>query len=353
VDGQSLRAFLDEGHGPQSARFVQKFLTTIGGAVAHAHRKGVYDLNIKPPNIIITEQETPSDRSFMMSLNSYREEPFLDDERWRAEKKDVFYVPLEYRGGSEEESDLRLADQYRLGLVAYEMLVGAARFEELAKGLRERVINPATWVWPALEEKNCKCPEQLRTAVNRMVNVDPNDRYDTLADALQDVATNLYTEIARESYRRILETQEKQTEFFRSFYISFLDQFPKAETRFFEKFGALEPTGEVPETWNRQFQLLKEAVLLLVVFSALHEDRHEPNILTRIAEEHAKRGMPSFLYPDFAIVLIDCLVRLDQPPDSIDKHQLRRAWSNVVRPGIEYLETKTKTFEAAMWRQKD
>jgi hypothetical protein len=179
-----------------------------------------------------------------------------------------------------------------------------------------------------------------------MVSSDPADRYDSLEEALQGVGTDLHAEIARDSFRRLMATEASQMDFFRSFYVDFLNMFPQARHSFFADFGPLNE-GSVSPRWLRQFQLLKEAVLLLVVFSILKEDKHEPNILTRIVEDHARRGIPAALYQPFGALLIDNIVLKDEPPPLLTKHQLRVAWTTVVKPGIEYMVKKTN--ELAVW----
>lgn len=103
--------------------------------------------------------------------------------------------------------------------------------------------------------------------------------------------------------------------------------------------------------WQRQFQVLKEAVLLLAVFSAFHEDRREPNILTRIVEEHTKRDIPAVLYEKFFELLLDTVVEKDQHAP-LAKEELRHAWSNVIQPGILYMKRKTEAAEQAFWEQR-
>ena len=82
--------------------------------------------------------------------------------------------------------------------------------------------------------------------------------------------------------------------------------------RFFKMLGCLAEDCGTSKRWERQFQALKEAVLLLIVFKSFREEGREPNILTRIAEEHAKRKIPAGLYPGFGEVLIDIVLEKDR-----------------------------------------
>jgi hypothetical protein len=71
--------------------------------------------------------------------------------------------------------------------------------------------------------------------------------------------------------------------------------------------------------------------------------------LTRIAEEHAKKKIPAGLYPCFGEVLVDVVLEKDrQAPFKADV--LRRAWTSVIQPGIEYMRRKTEEVEARRFR---
>ena len=92
-------------------------------------------------------------------------------------------------------------------------------------------------------------------------------------------------------------------------------------------------------------------LLLLAVFDAFHEHRREPNILTRIAEAHASKGIPQALYSGFANVLIETVAEKDVDAP-ISAAELKRAWENVIEPGIAYMKQKTEEYEQAMWRSE-
>jgi hypothetical protein len=241
------------------------------------------------------------------------------------------------------------ADQYRLGLIAYEMLVGSKRFQELGEALRQ-LVAPESWEWPELTTERKECPHHICGVVDRMVKTNPLDRYRSIDDvetAVND--TDLDVETVRDSYRRLMEAEDTQTAFFHSFYVQFLNRYPRT-LEFFDpkRFGCLAESCKAKEAWQRQFQALKEAVLLLIVFKIFREEGREPNILTRIAEEHAKR-IPAGLYPCFGEVLVDVVLEEDrQAPLKGDA--LRRAWTGVIQPGIDYMKRKREEVEARSYR---
>ena len=357
VAGYSLRTFLAENHGgPVNINWVQGLLKAIGAAINHAHNKQVSNLNIKPSNIIMANPKSDSSRRYYLSLSSYRAQDFLEDEDWRTDlkRKDVLFLPTECRQNCAlmNDYDAKKADQYRLGLVAYEMLVGSKRFEQLAAPLRWRDFNPRGWRWPELATECKGCPEHVGIVVDRMVKVDPRERYESIDAAILEIQTDLNVEIARDSYSRLMSTEDKQTDFFRSFYVKFLNDYPKVQESFFKRFGDLIDDREPNQDWQHQFQALKEAVLLLVVFCALREDKREPNILTRIVNSHIRKGIPAILYKCFSEVLVETVLKKDTKAP-LEQPQLRRAWTYVIKPGIEYMEQKTKGFELSRWRQRE
>jgi hypothetical protein len=180
-----------------------------------------------------------------------------------------------------------------------------------------------------------------------MVNTDVRNRYADIGQAV-DRLTNTQPEVefVRESYRRLMETEESQRKFFRSFYVRFLNEWPKAKP-FFSKFGELKKTGKITPEWERQFQALKEAVLLLIVFKAFREGERSINILTRIVDRHAKgdRPIPSGLYEPFGEVLATVAAIMDEHAP-ISQEERWRAWNNVIGPGIEHMRRRTEEIAA-------
>lgn len=149
-----------------------------------------------------------------------------------------------------------------------------------------------------------------------------------------------------------MATPERQQAFFRSFHAAFLQAFPLTRSTFFRHYDSLTDDAPLPESWNRQFQELKEAILLLLVFSSLREDRQEPNLLTRIVESHQQLGVPSWMYNAFGKLLIDCICEHDVPPPPLNAMELRRAWTCIVEPGIDYMRRRTDELAEVAWRRE-
>jgi hypothetical protein len=183
-----------------------------------------------------------------------------------------------------------------------------------------------------------------------MVTTSSEHRYDNIDEAIADVTyTDLSVEIVRDSYSRLIMSQEGQIGLFRSFYEE-LTRYPAAARHFpKQRFGELGKNHEPSKGWKRQFQALKEAVLLLIVFKAFREEGREPNILTRIVEEHAKRKIPPALYGIFENVLIDIVLKND-PEARSREGELKEAWTSVIHPGIEYMSRRTVELDQVRMR---
>ena len=143
VSGRPLQDVMDDYWGGEQMPIdhAHKLLKTLGNAITHAHRMQIDDLNIKPCNIIVQNHDKSlDDMEYFFNLNSYSEMEFLKDEEWRLTRDDVLYMPLERRLSDVDWDGVQKADQYRLGVVAYEMLVGSKRFRELGEDLRQDAV---------------------------------------------------------------------------------------------------------------------------------------------------------------------------------------------------------------------
>jgi hypothetical protein len=260
--------------------------------------------------------------------------------------------------------------QYRLGIVGYEMLVGCEEFAKLAstrlailrprisslarspRGTRPRFDFPE---WPPLETiRPGDCPKFLSDAIDRMIKPDPRDRFGTLAEAVKTIARrNLDVEVARDSFIRILKDHDNEKQFFRAFYSRFLRYCPPAAEEFARKFGGTDtPARSVLDDlaaedprggWPRQFQKLKQAIVLLIAFNLLEDSEDQGlTILTQIAETH--RGYPATYYDKFGRAFIETVLDFDQEGKAND--ELPDAWENAIAPGIKYMKRMSADSEA-------
>jgi serine/threonine protein kinase len=345
IDGESLRHLCgNEGSNGFTLSFVLSVMHQVGSGVSHAHRHGITGLNIKPSNIMVQDYDKPDLRTFYLSLSSY-------DEVNMTEKVDAddAYCPPE-RGGRASiltEIDSAIADQYRLGVLAYETLVGPRRFAQIAETVAAGGVGTS---WPSIQDGCPDCLDFVARVVDRMVRRNPGRRFASISVALQKLDSDLQVEIVRASYRRLMKSEESQLDFCKTFYLCFQNEYPKSKEIFADRLGDLnDGQAESSGAWQKQFQALKEAVLLLVVYHAMGEEKRKPNILTRIAEQHAAINIPTALYDPFGKVLVETIMKKDQH-SNVESDHLRAAWEEAISDGILFMKEETERIQAEEYR---
>jgi hypothetical protein len=250
------------------------------------------------------------------------------------------------------------ANQYRLGIIGYEMLVGSKEFRRLALDRlaileRMQMQKEPTDVppWTPIESVSLGiCPEFLSIAIARMIHPNPDKRFETFIEAVDAIAhRDLDVEIARESYRRIIEDKANEWKFFKAFYDRFLQESPAA-ARAFKRRGFPDPGGpsdrqseDAKVDWPRQYTLLKDAIVLLLAFKILGESG-KPTILDYLLPTHKKFSRKA--YDAFRTSLILTVLEFDkkkkskseQPPEDFEHAaNLKHAWEMAIGPGIDYM----------------
>jgi tRNA A-37 threonylcarbamoyl transferase component Bud32 len=157
---------------------VEAILGQVGGALAHAHRRGVVHRDVKPANIMIDEEgwavvtdfgiAKAADASHLTSSGAAVGTP-------------TYMSPEQ---GSQEEVTA-LSDQYSLGVVAYEMLTGRPPFAgpSVMSMMRSHFFDPPE----PLEAVRPDCPPALARVVTRMLAKAPADRWSSIDHALGEL----------------------------------------------------------------------------------------------------------------------------------------------------------------------
>jgi serine/threonine protein kinase len=336
VDGKSIEQLLADKPRGLPTPFVQRVVACVGRALNYAHERRVYGFNVKPSNVLVSDPFGSHESVFLC--------PSTGDQRLvgiaggkEAVGGSLHYIPPEQHPLAQAGSlNPARADQYRLGMLAYEMLTGPLHAKSAdmvpAQEFPVRLNAPS---WPEILEQRPDCPRFLARAVHRMIEILPELRFERLDDALSAVdAGRPEIEIARESYVRILgSTKERSTGFFQDFYGRLLEASPEAAAMF-EKYP--DPESSEGE-WPAQHARVREAILLLLAFAILDE-REEPKILSRIAKRHGPLGLrvrPE-LFDLFRETLLDCVIEHDTAWTA-DTQQLRVCWIKAITPGIEYM----------------
>ena len=171
VRGGSLEDLI--GAGKQlTLDHVVKLLREVAAALDHAHRQNVVHRDIKPANVMLSETGHAMVADFGIAKALSTNEAgttgtgiigspgYMSPEQWRG-----------------DEIDGR-ADQYSLGIVAYEMLTGKRPFE--APRMQDLLRMHLSTEMPPLSYARTGLPASTDEALRRALAKDPNFRFSTV-----------------------------------------------------------------------------------------------------------------------------------------------------------------------------
>ena len=172
LEGQPLDRILERGSLPFPRACA--LVAEIAGALAAAHRKGVIHGDVKPANVLITDDGRVKLMDFGMARLASRDSgtsPLLGTP--------AYWCPEQILG---KPQDAR-SDLFSLGVVLYEMVTGQRPFDaDSLQGICGRVLSstplPASHANPSL-------PASFDGVIARCLAKDPSTRYAT-AEALAE-----------------------------------------------------------------------------------------------------------------------------------------------------------------------
>ena len=174
VDGITLKKYIRE-NGPLSCQESIEFAIQIAQALEAAHSKNVIHRDIKPHNILVTEDKTLKVTDFGIAKAAGTETLVVDDHN---AKGSVHYIsPEQARGGF---TDAR-SDIYSLGVVLFEMLTGKVPFDgesAVAVALMHIEKQP-----PSVLDFNPAVPSALADIVAKAQQA----RYQTATELIEDL----------------------------------------------------------------------------------------------------------------------------------------------------------------------
>jgi serine/threonine-protein kinase len=172
IQGQSLEKILEKGSVPfpRACAWVAEVATALG----IAHKKGVIHGDVKPANILITEEDRVKLTDFGMARLASRDSkdtPLLGSP--------AYWCPEQIVG---KPQDAR-SDIFSLGVVLYELVTGRRPFDaESLQGICSKILS-STPLPPS--HANPSIPVALNELIASCLAKDPNQRCDS-ADVLAD-----------------------------------------------------------------------------------------------------------------------------------------------------------------------
>lgn len=182
IQGKTLKEIILEERGPLPWKWSVNVAIQIASALEMAHKNNIIHRDIKPHNIIITEDGIAKVTDFGIAKA-------VSNSTITAFGKTIgsvhYFSPEHARGGyTDAKSDL-----YSLGVVLYEMVTGKVPFDAdtpVSVALKHMQEEPV----PPIEE-NSNLPEAVNKIILKALKKDPMLRYQTSTELLQDLRTAL------------------------------------------------------------------------------------------------------------------------------------------------------------------
>ena len=202
IQGKTLKEIIVEENGPLPWKWSINVAMQIAAALDMAHRNNIIHRDIKPHNIIITEDGVAKVTDFGIAKA-------VSNSTITAFGTTIgsvhYFSPEHARGGfTDAKSDL-----YSLGVVMYEMLTGKVPFDAdtpvsvALKHMQEEPIPPI--------ELNPNIPEAVNKIILKALKKEPMQRYQTSMELLQDLKEALKNpdgDFVEENYDVTARTQK-------------------------------------------------------------------------------------------------------------------------------------------------
>jgi eukaryotic-like serine/threonine-protein kinase len=182
IDGGTLA---DQLGAPLPLDYVMQLLTPIANALDYAHARGVVHRDIKPQNVLLSREGTPVLTDFGLAKIVG---PGSGMTQAGSLMGTAEYIAPECASGSETAGPA--ADQYALGIIAYQMLVGRHPFpaDNPLSALMAHVHKPV----PIPSTLGVALPPGVEAALLRALAKRPEERYPHCADFIRALAGSTF-----------------------------------------------------------------------------------------------------------------------------------------------------------------
>jgi serine/threonine-protein kinase len=179
IEGRSLDSVVRET-GPQPVTFVRGVVAAAGRALHYAHSRGVVHRDVKPANFMLDTDGWLIVTDFGIAKR--------DDAHGLTLTGSIIGTP--YYMAPEQFTGAPItaaADQYALGVVAFELLTGKQPFNGATIGevMRGHLLDPI----PAVSVLRPDVPAHIEAAITRMLAKEPKDRFPSLEAAVEAFGT--------------------------------------------------------------------------------------------------------------------------------------------------------------------
>ena len=195
LDGKTLKEIIRE-EGPMGLPRAVEILRQVGGALDAAHTQGVVHRDLKSDNImLLSSSGTDYAKVLDFGIAKIKEADGAYDPALTA--PDLVIGTPQYMSPEQcsqsPDIDAR-SDIYSLGVILYELLVGHVPFtgESPTAIMLKHLQEPA----PSVLEERVDAPQAVARVISRALEKRPEDRYQTVAELVEDFTIAAGTEPA-------------------------------------------------------------------------------------------------------------------------------------------------------------
>jgi serine/threonine protein kinase len=174
VQGETLENIIAL-HGALELNRALDFTCQICNAVDHAHSQGVIHRDLRPANVLVTEND-------MLKVADFGTSRFLEIAAHGTTVigSPPYMAPEQFHGKAVFASDV-----YSVGVTMYQMLTGALPYDTPSPADLDRLLKGELVSPPRL--KNARIPKAINDIVLKALSADLTQRYQRASDLLSDI----------------------------------------------------------------------------------------------------------------------------------------------------------------------
>lgn len=165
----------DKVRGRMDYREAAGILAKVANALAYAHKRGVLHRDVKPSNILISEDGSPALTDFGIAMLIDQEDKSRLTRTGFGVGTAEYMAPEQWKGEAFEQTDV-----YALGVVLYELITGTRPYE--ADTPHEIAIKQATEPIQRPVEMVKDLPPEVERVLFKALALKPEDRYPSMKD---------------------------------------------------------------------------------------------------------------------------------------------------------------------------
>ena len=248
VSGKTLKQVI-RSRGPLVNEEAVDIMKQLCSAVAEAHARGIIHRDIKPQNVILKADGSVKILDFGIATAKGS----MQLTQANNVMGSVHYLAPELAKGEQASPQ---SDIYALGIVLYEMLAGDVPFK--ADQAVQIALKHMREPMPDVRMVNTAVPQSVANIITRATAKDPDHRYRSAKEMLQDVSTCLRPERLNEK-KLVLHENLKKTK----------QEQPEEKSEKAKPFTASQKRANAELRKEEQLKNEKRTKILLIIFAAI------------------------------------------------------------------------------------